>query len=330
MPRVSVLLPTHNRADVLGLAIQSVRDQTETDFELLVVADGCTDGTAALVEAIDDPRVRLFDLPKAPGLGYANRNLALRQARGEYVAFAAHDDLLFPDHLERLLDRLEATRREWVYSRPLWVSTDGTLVPYATNLTNEDELIDFLTAGNTIPASCVAFRRECLDRYGYCPEDVVSAADWRLWVAMIEGGGRQNIDYVGMPTCLHFSATWRQSRHAAAEEVRTWLEIADGCSWWPDVLRYQVPPGTPEQQVIAEVMRARGGEWVAEVRRAVDLVLDRVAWDCIRRIWREWRALTLEQPELHAHIEHVTSAFKDAERTIEWLTARLAALERSG
>ena len=139
-PRFSVLIPTHNRSALLRLAISSVLSQTETDFELLVVGDGCTDDTADVVASFDDARIRWLDLPKAPHFGYANRNVALRLAAGAYIAFVTDDDLVFPDHLALLAATLEESGAEWVYNRPLWVTTDGLVVPFASNLLNADEL----------------------------------------------------------------------------------------------------------------------------------------------------------------------------------------------
>ena len=156
-------------------------------------------------------------------------------------------------------------------------------MPSGTNLTLPDELDFFLTQANTLPASCVVYRRSCLDRHGYWPEDVPSAADWSHWTTIVEGSGRA-LSYVEQPTCLHFSANWRASRHAERPEVLTALQLADACVWWPSVLRFDVPPRIPEQQVIAEAMTAGGAVWTQSIREAVRTTMDRLAWDDMREI----------------------------------------------
>jgi glycosyltransferase involved in cell wall biosynthesis len=319
-PRVSVLMPAHNRADVIGLAVASVLRQTEPDFELLVVGDGCTDDTIELVSRVGDPRIRIFDLPKAPYFGYANRNVALKEARGRHVAFAAHDDLLLPDHLERTLQVLDEPGVEWAYSRPLWVSTDGVIVPSGTNLANADELEFFMTRGNTIPASCVVYPRDCLARYGYWPEDVPVAADWAHWKRIVAGAGSRNIRYVPEPTCLHFSAIWRGSRHASVPEIGTALDVADASGWWPAALRFDVPPGVPEQRVVAARLDRDGMRWVEELRAGVRAVLDRLAWDDLRDVRPQ---STRTGRDLSAARERVSSL----EEEIAAVRARLAQVE---
>ena len=105
--RVSILLPTHARADVLGLAIRSALLQTMPDFELLVVCDGCDEATREVLHSISDDRLRMFDPPKAPGFGWANGNTVLRQAVGDLIANLADEYLWLPDHLEWLFERFE-------------------------------------------------------------------------------------------------------------------------------------------------------------------------------------------------------------------------------
>jgi glycosyltransferase involved in cell wall biosynthesis len=274
--RFSVLMPTHNRADVIGYAIRSVLAQSEGDFELLIVGDGCTDNTAEVVAAFKDSRIRWFDLPKAPHFGYANRNIALKQAVGEYIAFAAHDDLLLPDHLALLAKTLEQTQAEWAYSRPLWVSTDGFVVPFAINLTNADELEHFLIRANWIPASCVVHRRGCFAKYGYWPEDREIAADWAYWIRIIEGGARSNFAYCRTPTTMHFVAGWRR---AAPNMIHRALAQIGGKarSWWPEPLKLAIPAGALDQEVFFDALQSPN--YVANLRGGVDRVIERLAWE---------------------------------------------------
>ena len=279
-PRFSVVLPTHNRADVLGFAVESVLAQTEKNFELLLVADGCTDNTRAVVGAFRDERIRFFDLPKAPNFGYANRNIALREARGRLVAFAAHDDLLLPDHLERMGALLDRTGAAWAYSRPLWVSTDGYIVPFGTNLGLSDEFRDFYEGDNTIPAACIIHTREALQRAGFWPEEAPEGGDRLLWRKMLaDHPGRHA--WLTEPTNLHFSASWKNSRHANSLQVATILELAETAAWWPRILRHPSVPGC-EQGTIWRAMQEGGSAWPGELRAATDLVINRIAWMAVK------------------------------------------------
>ncbi len=281
-PKFSILLPTHNRSDVLGLSIESVLRQSETDFELLVAADGCTDDTLEVVSRFADPRLRLFDLPKAAGFGYANRNRVLREARGHYVAFAAHDDLWFPDHLATLGSCLDRTGAEWGYSQPVWVSADGFLLPFFTNLGLADEFQLFMTNSNTIPAHCVVHTRRLLEEVGYWPEDVPEAADWRLWQKMLRATAGKAV-YVQQATGLHFSARWRGSRFAGNPDAKVLVEIAERAAWWPPALRIQVAAGQAEQEAAWTILQSRP-EWVPAVRLAATTVAGRIAWMAVRNL----------------------------------------------
>lgn len=290
-PRFSVLLPTHNRADVLGFAIESVLEQTEPDFELLIVADGCTDNTCDVVASFDDSRIRFFNLPKAPHFGYANRNIALREARGRLIAFAAHDDLLFPDHLELMGHLLDTTNASWGYSRPLWVSTDGVIVPFCTNLTLKDELQFFLEQGNTIPAACIVHTRSLLERCGFWPENVAAAADWVLWKEMIKNSEAPPA-FLRQPTTLHFSADWKRSRHSRMRDMQILLSIADQAEWWPEILRY-LPKNEPEQLLLWHAMKSGKSSWVTAVRMAIDTVIDRIAWTTIKETIPQFESIVM-------------------------------------
>lgn len=108
---VSVIIPTHNRADMLRRAIQSVLGQTYQNFELIVVSDGSQDNTGEVVESFKDPRVRLLKHELARGSSVA-RNTGLRASSGEYIAFLDDDDEWMPTKLEAQMAVIQGSKPE--------------------------------------------------------------------------------------------------------------------------------------------------------------------------------------------------------------------------
>src|SRR2546428_5466695 len=120
MPLVSVILPTYNRADTIRRAIESVRNQTLQDWELLVVDDGSTDDTAGMIAAryAGEPRLKLIR-QENQGVSAA-RNAGMRSSAGKYLAFIDSDDEFLPHHLELESAFLESHPEENMVAVELW------------------------------------------------------------------------------------------------------------------------------------------------------------------------------------------------------------------
>lgn len=102
MPRISVVIPVFNRAAVLPRAIDSVLSQDLQDFELIVVDDKSSDGSADVAREYDDPRIHVFELDAHSG-GNSARNAGIRAARAEFIAFLDSDDAYLPHKLSTVL-----------------------------------------------------------------------------------------------------------------------------------------------------------------------------------------------------------------------------------
>ncbi len=106
-PLISVVMAVYNRAALVGETIQSILDQTFDHFEFIIVDDGSTDQSVAVIRQYRDPRIRLIQLPENRGHTVA-RNIGNEAARGAYTAVIDSDDIALPQRLEKQLAFMEA------------------------------------------------------------------------------------------------------------------------------------------------------------------------------------------------------------------------------
>ena len=166
MLKVSVIIPTYNRADMLGDALDSVLKQTYTNWEVIVVDDGSTDDTQSVMTRYTDPRIH-YVYQANKGLPGA-RNTGIRHAQGEYLALLDSDDVFLPHRLERQLALAEADPAIGVVAGGC-IETDTHLRPIREVQywhTNPNlELPDLLMICPFCP-SAVLIRRDWFDRAG--------------------------------------------------------------------------------------------------------------------------------------------------------------------
>lgn len=253
-PKFSVLLPTHNRADVVGFAIQSVLNQTFKDFELLVVGDGCTDETEAVVSKFSkkDKRVKWFNFPKAAGFGYINRNKALKTAKGELVAYIGHDDVWLPNHLQVHADYFEQAPQILIaYTRPLWMGDNHILIPSFFNTDIPAVRQIFNAEHNEIPAVCMVAKLEAVKRAGYWIPGTLKAGDWDLWRRIISLDPKKRMGFIPVPTSINFKSNWRGQAEYLNESLQVTLQTIEESVHLTEVFKLRTKKSDESMQKMA-------------------------------------------------------------------------------
>jgi len=179
-PRVSVVMSVYNGERYLRQAVESILDQTFTDFEFIIVDDGSSDGTWNILNGYVDPRIRLVRNEENIGLTKSlNKGLAL--ARGQYVARMDADDVSLPERLEKQVSFLDAHAKVGVVGTSYWELTPANeRRPMAVPLTDMG-IRFYLLFHNAFAHSSVTARKAVLERVGRYDPALPYAQDYDLW-----------------------------------------------------------------------------------------------------------------------------------------------------
>ncbi len=191
MPVISVLMPAYNAEKYIAAAIQSILDQTFTDFELIIVNDGSTDNTHQVITSFSDPRIKYYQNDGNKGLIYT-RNKQIEISCGNYIAFLDSDDLSEPTRLK--------IQYEFLIKDPTlsFVSTSFYMIDETDKIINSDNCYDFHPQYlktislflNTIATSSVMLNKQHLAEKRFRNEYPV-CEDYDLWSRiMVNGKGR--------------------------------------------------------------------------------------------------------------------------------------------
>jgi glycosyltransferase involved in cell wall biosynthesis len=209
-PRVTVVIPAYNREKYIGAAIESILRQTFSDFELLLVDDGSTDGTRNVARSYSDPRLRLVCHERNLGIAGA-RNAGIRFACGEYVAFLDSDDLAHETRLARQVSFLDrhpdyAGVGAWVD----WMDEDGRRLQRIKRRPVSARRIAALRLFRQGVENSASMARTAILRDYAHREDYQVCSDYDLWARIAARHRLTNLPEVLVCRRVHSQQTTRE------------------------------------------------------------------------------------------------------------------------
>ncbi len=200
MPKVSVIIPTYNRADFIKDAVESVLCQTYKDFEIIIVDDGSTDSTKDVLQKFHNKITYIY---KSNGGAASARNVGINHAQGEYIAFLDSDDLWLPERLKFGVQALNSDKDIGLFFSDCSRVFNGE----KASKTYFDDykpcagyMFKQLFMQCFIPTLTVILRKGCFKEAGMFNEELPSCEDYDMWLRI---SACFKINYIKMPLAIY-------------------------------------------------------------------------------------------------------------------------------
>jgi len=237
-PQISVIVPVYNGKKTIQETIESVLNQTFSDFELIVINDGSQDSTLEVIANIQDARLQVFSYPNA-GVA-ASRNRGLSHACGKFISFLDADDLWTPDKLEAQLKALQENPQAAVaYSWTDHIDESSQFLTPGPHITVSGDIYARLLLGNFLSnGSNVLVRTQALLEVGAFEQSLAPAEDWDMWLRL---AAHYHFVAVASPQILYRISTNSASCNIAKMEAACLRVIERAYSQAPASLQHLKP-----------------------------------------------------------------------------------------
>jgi glycosyltransferase involved in cell wall biosynthesis len=181
--KISVVMPTHNRAHFLKTSIESVLIQTYENFELIIIDNNSTDNTSDILRDYNDKRIKYVKNNENRGCGGA-RNQGIELARGDYITFPDSDDELISTKFEKQLEKFHVLSNKFglVYCGFCYASyKTGQSFKYIVPELHGN-IYNNLLEKNIFPVHAPIIKRECFERCGILDTSLPACEDWDIWI----------------------------------------------------------------------------------------------------------------------------------------------------
>lgn len=176
----SIIIPTYNRASLIEKTINSVLNQTVSDFEIIIVDDGSNDNTKEVISSIKDQRVIYYKKENAERA--AARNFGTLLAKGDYITFLDSDDIFYPNHLAFAIETINKNKEPSIFHLKFEI-TDSQGKALNIKSIKENAINKNLIEGNFMGCQAVFIKNEIAKKYLFNEDRNLSTLeDWELWL----------------------------------------------------------------------------------------------------------------------------------------------------
>ncbi len=185
MPYFSIVIPVYNKEKFVSKTIESVLNQTFTDYEIIIVNDGSTDQSEAKISAFKDNRVQYFS-KENQGVAFA-RNFGIEKATSDFICFLDADDLWYPNFLETMHRFTAEFSEQKVFAAAIEIETKNKLIKahYSISATSDFEIVNFFDASQkecVLWTSSVCIHKSVFEKVGNFDTNIKHGEDTEMWI----------------------------------------------------------------------------------------------------------------------------------------------------